>query len=87
MATNSSGIAACCQRPDEDEDAYLYPVKLGVVKEGVNLSSAVAEGRITFSTDVDISPPVDGMLYEQAAWLPRRKKLDRKSRRGAEDEA
>jgi hypothetical protein len=40
MATNSAAIEANCYGPVEDEDAYLYPVQLGVVKEGFREASS-----------------------------------------------
>ncbi|KAK5120323.1 hypothetical protein LTR85_006262 [Meristemomyces frigidus] len=71
MATNSAALAALCQRPDEDADAYLCPVQLGVVTDAI-------EGRfvqrVTFSTDCMLQLPVGNMSYQYAVYADRAKK-------------
>ncbi len=55
MATNTAFISAACQRPDEDKDAYLFPLEFG----------AVDGQRITFSTDRASRSPHRGETYKQ----------------------
>lgn len=67
MATiaNSAGIWANCHRPLLDEDATLYPLRLGGVTCGLQ-----PEGprRATLSSDTDLQLPVGGEPYEFAQW-------------------
>ena len=50
----SAAISANCHRPEKDEDAYLLPVRWGVVGE--------TEGRkiCSFTTMRDVEPPKPG---------------------------
>lgn len=64
LATNSSAIAALCHRPIEDNDAYLYPVQLGVVDEGINIATRECRGRITFTSDWKVTYPQENEWYE-----------------------
>jgi hypothetical protein len=50
----SAAISANCHRPEKDEDAYLLPVRWGVVGE--------SEGRkiCSFTTMRDVEPPNPG---------------------------
>lgn len=59
IATSSSGISAACRPDGEDSDARFFPVSFGVVFDG-------EDGRVTFSSDVNLERPVDGCEY----WLP-----------------
>jgi len=69
MATNSAAIEANCYGPVEDKDAYLYPVQLGVVKEGFREAlSPSCKGRVVFSSDVEIQKPIGGETYEFVHW-------------------
>lgn len=63
MATNSAAIDAVCRPAREDYEAYLFPVKLGVVAHGPDYSG-ICKGRITFSSDTEIQAPQGGVLYE-----------------------
>lgn len=69
MASNSAAIAANCHRPPGDGDAYLFPVQLGVVTHEPTFGHTPAcRGRITFSSDADISFPIGNESYELAQW-------------------
>lgn len=63
MATNSAAIDAVCRPARGDYEAYLFPVKLGVVAHGPDYSGD-CKGRITFSSDTEIQVPQGGVLYE-----------------------
>lgn len=67
MAVNSAAISANCHRPLKDDDASLFPLRLGVVRHDIDLMES-CEGRITFSTDREIETPVPGVEYEMASW-------------------
>ncbi|KAH0556332.1 hypothetical protein GP486_005741 [Trichoglossum hirsutum] len=64
MAINSAAISAVCQRPEDDEDAHLFPVSLGVITDS-NTEAMKVDGRLTFSTFIDIQPPQSGGQYLQ----------------------
>lgn len=56
MGFNSSAIQATCQRPEDDVDAYLFPVSLGIIgKQGAE--------RLLFSTHVNLVRPMPGESY------------------------
>jgi hypothetical protein len=59
MAINSAAISAVCQRPKDDKDAHLFPVSLGFITDGTSEAMNV-DGRLTFSTFIDILPPQIG---------------------------
>jgi hypothetical protein len=65
MATNSAGIWANCHRPLLDEDAHLYPLRLGAVTPDVQSGGL---RRVTFSSDTGLRPPKGGELCEFAHW-------------------
>jgi hypothetical protein len=57
-STNSAVISAACHQPPGDHQAYMFPVKWGVVgqdKEGI--------GHCSFTTARDVGRPVEGNLY------------------------
>ena len=60
MATNSAVISACCHPPAEDSEAYLFPVQFGAVQDDGQLRPT-----LTFSSDVQMECPEDGMEYVQ----------------------
>jgi hypothetical protein len=69
MATNSNAISALCSSANEDKEAHLYPVKLGIVAHGLEDEIPLGcSGRLAFSTDIDMLEPEGGRLYEFAAW-------------------
>lgn len=55
MGMSSAAISALCQRPDEDSDASLFPLRLGVIPFTGN--DGQETGRLMFSTFVDIEEP------------------------------
>jgi hypothetical protein len=61
LATNSIALAAVCQRPDEDTDAYLLYVGLGIIP----CKEQDSDGWLAFSTFVDLQPPRAEKLYQQ----------------------
>lgn len=67
MATDSAAIWANCHRALPDQDAHLYPVRLGIVSHGLPLPLN-GLGRLTFSTDAELHSPEEGILYEFAQW-------------------
>lgn len=66
MATNSAAIDAVCRPAREDTEAYLFPIRLGVVTKDPDYLGK-CKGRITFSSDTKIQAPQGGVMYE----LPR----------------
>lgn len=69
MATDSNTIRALCACAKEDREAHLYPVQLGIVVSGLEGEIADGcEGRLAFSTDVDMVEPKGGGLYEFVCW-------------------
>lgn len=78
MATNSSALSACCQRPSDDEDAYLFPVRMAVVTD-VGEAKGCA-GRLTFTSFLDGKAPEHGKRYEFANWRSRSQKRHKKKK-------
>ena len=76
MATDSSALSACCQRPSDDEDAYLFPVKIATVT-GVGEAKGCA-GRLSFTSFIDGKEPEHGKSYEFANWRSKSRKKDKK---------
>lgn len=69
MATDSSTIRALCGSANEDREAHLYPVQLGIVVRGLEGEIAHGcEGRLAFSTDTEILEPEGGHRYEFVSW-------------------
>jgi hypothetical protein len=68
MAINSAAISVNCRRSPDDNDAHLFPLRLGVVRHGIELLSN-CEGRIGFSSDALMELPVAGESYEIAEWV------------------
>jgi hypothetical protein len=62
MATDSAFLAACCHRPEEDQDCYLYPLRLGIVREET-ATDQVCHGRFTFSSDTTMTQPLGDQVY------------------------
>lgn len=62
MGSSSAAISAVCQRPKEDKDAHLFPVRLGVVADR-NSDFVGSPGQIIFSTYVDLQQPQGGLPY------------------------
>jgi hypothetical protein len=79
LANKTAFISAACQRPDGDEDAYMFPITLMAVELNPERDSGAqpleAEGetkavrRIVFSTDRYAEPPGHNLggeeLFEQ----------------------
>lgn len=64
MATSSAAISAACRPPEEDKEAHLFEVRLGVVKCGTR-DSGRETGQITFSTHIHLEEPQSGTVYLQ----------------------
>lgn len=64
MATDSAAICAACRPPEEDKDAHLFEVRLGVVKRG-RRDQGPETGQITFSTQIHLEEPKKGTIYLQ----------------------
>lgn len=66
MANKTAFISAACQRPDDDVDAYLFPVTLMAVSiDSGDMKNGQAVRRLAFSTDSYAMPPVVGEVLEQ----------------------
>jgi hypothetical protein len=66
MGTSSLAISAACQPPKGDDEAYLFELRLGIVKdEEYNVPQAL--DRLTFSTSIYIQKPKAGVVYRQPA--------------------
>lgn len=63
MANNSSALSACCQRPSDDDDAFLFPVMVGIVPD-LGQSRQGSGGRLTFTSFLDVKKPEPGVTYE-----------------------
>jgi hypothetical protein len=64
--SSSAHIEVMCQRPDQDIDAHLFPVSIGVVSDtsaGSDSDSLSSLSRIAFSTQVGLRPPEDKETY------------------------
>ncbi|KAJ7832670.1 hypothetical protein B0H14DRAFT_2802673, partial [Mycena olivaceomarginata] len=57
MGLSSAAIGLMCRRPEGDTDAHLFPVRMGVVYDQKTDVMGV-EGRLVFSTDIDLRQPV-----------------------------
>lgn len=64
MATSSAAISAACRPPEEDKEAHLFEVRLGVIKRGTR-DSGPETGQITFSTHIHLEEPQSGTVYLQ----------------------
>ncbi len=62
MAFNSSAIMTLCQRPEDDKDAYLFPISIGVINDDASKLLGCA-GRIVFSTDITLMQPPEPEKY------------------------
>lgn len=63
MAHDCSAIQALCQRPDDDKNAHLFPISMGMVQDERS-EEAECEGRLCFSTDIGLcQEPLPGRLY------------------------
>lgn len=60
VGNNSLAIAAACQRPEKDFDAYMKPVQWGALVQ--NGEKCGNEGHCTF-TSQEVQPPIIGELY------------------------
>jgi hypothetical protein len=60
VGNNSLAIAAACQRPEKDFDAYMKPVKWGALVQGDGKREK--EGHCAF-TSLEVEPPRVGELY------------------------
>lgn len=58
MGYNSSAITLLCSRPQDDDDAHLFPVSLGMV-HNYKITDHECKGRLVFSTDIQIVPISD----------------------------
>jgi hypothetical protein len=68
MGTSSLALSAACHPPKGDKEAYLFELRLGIVKDKYNDPQAL--GRLTFSTSINIQKPEEGMVYRQPAITP-----------------
>lgn len=66
MGTSSLAISAACQPPKDDNEAYLFELRLGIVKDEEYNTPQVL-GRLTFSTSIYMQAPEDGVVYRQPA--------------------
>lgn len=66
--SSSAHIESLCQRPDEDFDAHLFPVSIGVVTSSL-LGGPTGPPRLAFTTDIALRSPKDEEIYV----LPARK--------------
>jgi hypothetical protein len=57
MGLSSVAIGLMCRRPEGDTDAHLFPVCIGVVYDQATDMMGV-EGRLVFSTDIDLRQPI-----------------------------
>ncbi|KAL1856507.1 hypothetical protein Daus18300_010664 [Diaporthe australafricana] len=78
MGMCSAAISALSQRPDEDPDASLFPLRLGVIKSSG--SGGEETGRLMFSTSIVIEEPRSGetrypqpvtVSFRRSGWLRR----------------
>ena len=79
MATNSSALSACCQRPADDNDAHLFPVMVGVVSD-VGQTRESCTGRLAFTSSRDGKLPEYGTTYELPTLRSREEKKEKKQR-------
>jgi len=63
MATSSLALSAVCQLPRDDNEAYLFELRLGVVRDEDGIPHA--SGRLTFSTSIYAQKPEAGVVYRQ----------------------
>ncbi|UKZ68983.1 uncharacterized protein TrAtP1_010003 [Trichoderma atroviride] len=63
MGFNSSAIEAMCDRPEDDSEAYMFPISIGLVDgEQIQLSGGIK--KMIFSTATDlIQAPEEGTEY------------------------
>ena len=61
IATDSAGLQALCHRPRDDEDAFLYPLRIVATDQGDDAKT------VCFSTDKDARPPRQDEVYWQPA--------------------
>ncbi|KAJ5170164.1 uncharacterized protein N7500_002947 [Penicillium coprophilum] len=66
--SSSAHIESLCSRPDEDYDAHLFPLSIGVVSDSLP-GGISGPPRLSFSTDIHLRLPQDGEVY----MLPARK--------------
>lgn len=64
MATSSAAICAACRPPEEDKEAHLFELKLGVVKLGKR-DHGPEIGQLTFSTHIHLEEPQSGTVHLQ----------------------
>ncbi|KAJ7934369.1 hypothetical protein B0H13DRAFT_1591673 [Mycena leptocephala] len=57
MGSSSAAISLMCRRPEGDTDAHLFPVSIGVVYDQATDVMGL-EGRLVFSTDIDLRQPI-----------------------------
>ncbi|KAE9374919.1 hypothetical protein N431DRAFT_482041 [Stipitochalara longipes BDJ] len=69
MGTSSLAISAACQPPKDDNEAHLFELRLGIVKDEEYNNPQVI-GRLTFSTSIYIQEPEVGVVYRQPAMSP-----------------
>ncbi|KAL7896164.1 hypothetical protein HDV63DRAFT_398161 [Trichoderma sp. SZMC 28014] len=63
MGYNSSAIEAMCDRPEDDSEAYMFPISIGLV-DGERDQSSDCIKKLTFSTDIDLDQaPQKGTAY------------------------
>jgi hypothetical protein len=62
MGYNSSAIEALCDRPEEDSEAYLFPISIGLV-DGEQGQFRDGIKKMTFSTFTDLKTPEEEQEY------------------------
>lgn len=63
MGSNSSAIEALCDRPEDDSEAYMFPISIGMVDEERSQSSDCIK-KLGFSTATDLTQtPEEGTEY------------------------
>ncbi|RYP84308.1 hypothetical protein DL769_001223 [Monosporascus sp. CRB-8-3] len=71
MGMSSAGIGLMCKRPEDDSDAYLFPVSIGVLhdKKNQEIERKGKQGHLAFSTHIKLEQPKAGCWYLQPTLL------------------
>lgn len=73
--SSSVHIESLCHRPDEDFDAHLFPLSIGIVSDSLP-GGITGPTRLSFSTDIHLRLPQEGEIY----MLPARKERPKATR-------
>jgi hypothetical protein len=74
MGFSSAAIGPMCRRPEGDTDAHLFPVRMGIMSNQEADAMGV-EGRLVFSTDVDLRQPTAKARFIQPMFAPPRNRI------------